>query len=414
MSVVAEGMGFEPMTPVSQGNRLAGGRTKPLCDPSRLILTNARKAFNGAHSPTALRMLEWPRATVTLRRFDSNDLERWVAAGIITADQRNAMLADVKGRGPLPGALDMSTLLYYAGGILVLVAYSVFLGLQWEELKEEGRVAIAAASMAFFAAVSFTLLRSERFRLPGELLTVATVAITPLLTFAVLDAAGLWPHEPTNWHFYHEWQAWDQAHLDYVGDLQRARLGMAAASLAVAVVVLCLVRSPFVAAAAAVGLGWLAVEGGQVATGPNIDEFEWGTAVSLLLATAGAVIVALGVALHGRTQRDYTTWLYVLGLTGLVGGLWGRAVDSDALGWGVGFLVVAVLVLLLSIPLQQRLFAIVGVAAAYSYFGKLVFDVFEGSAVAALAMAALGLAIVAMGMLYQRFSQRYRDQMKAG
>ena len=31
---MAEGMGFEPMTPVSQGNRLAGGRTRPLCDPS--------------------------------------------------------------------------------------------------------------------------------------------------------------------------------------------------------------------------------------------------------------------------------------------------------------------------------------------------------------------------------------------
>ena len=27
-------MGFEPMTPVSRGNRLAGGRTRPLCDPS--------------------------------------------------------------------------------------------------------------------------------------------------------------------------------------------------------------------------------------------------------------------------------------------------------------------------------------------------------------------------------------------
>ena len=31
-------MGFEPMTPVSQGNRLAGGRTRPLCDPSDIGL----------------------------------------------------------------------------------------------------------------------------------------------------------------------------------------------------------------------------------------------------------------------------------------------------------------------------------------------------------------------------------------
>ena len=31
---MAEGPGFEPGTPISQGNRLAGGRTRPLCDPS--------------------------------------------------------------------------------------------------------------------------------------------------------------------------------------------------------------------------------------------------------------------------------------------------------------------------------------------------------------------------------------------
>ena len=32
--VVAEGVGFEPTIPVSQDKRLAGARTRPLCDPS--------------------------------------------------------------------------------------------------------------------------------------------------------------------------------------------------------------------------------------------------------------------------------------------------------------------------------------------------------------------------------------------
>lgn len=152
----------------------------------------------------------------------------------------------------------------------MLIAYSVFLGLVWEDVDKEGRVGIAAASMAFFAAISLLLLRREHFRLPGELLTVATVAITPLLMFAVLDAAGLWPEEPTeeptHWPWTYQW--WEQARLDYVADLQRARLGMAAASLAAAVLALWRVRSPFLGAAAVVGLGWLAVEGGQAATGP--------------------------------------------------------------------------------------------------------------------------------------------------
>ena len=29
-------MGFEPTTPLSQGKRLAGARTRPLCDPSAI------------------------------------------------------------------------------------------------------------------------------------------------------------------------------------------------------------------------------------------------------------------------------------------------------------------------------------------------------------------------------------------
>jgi hypothetical protein len=31
---MAEGEGFEPSTPVTQGKHLAGARTRPLCDPS--------------------------------------------------------------------------------------------------------------------------------------------------------------------------------------------------------------------------------------------------------------------------------------------------------------------------------------------------------------------------------------------
>ncbi len=34
IEIVAEGVGFEPTIPVSQDKRLAGARTRPLCDPS--------------------------------------------------------------------------------------------------------------------------------------------------------------------------------------------------------------------------------------------------------------------------------------------------------------------------------------------------------------------------------------------
>ena len=48
-------MGFEPMSPLSQAKRLAGARTRPLCDPSlaTYMLSNVLKPSNtlASHDP---------------------------------------------------------------------------------------------------------------------------------------------------------------------------------------------------------------------------------------------------------------------------------------------------------------------------------------------------------------------------
>ncbi len=107
------------------------------------------------------------------RRFTERDLDRWVERGLITADQRDAILRDLETAQPDDSGLNLTTLLYYSGGLLVLVAYGIFLGLQWEQMNEGGRVAISAGSLAFFAAVSYLLsAQGERFRIPGELLRI--------------------------------------------------------------------------------------------------------------------------------------------------------------------------------------------------------------------------------------------------
>ncbi len=49
-SEVAEGEGFEPSTPVSQSKRLAGARTRPLCDPSAQSLILSKRPRPAATS----------------------------------------------------------------------------------------------------------------------------------------------------------------------------------------------------------------------------------------------------------------------------------------------------------------------------------------------------------------------------
>ena len=393
-------------------------------------------------------------------RITDADLDRWVEDGLITAGQRDDILRDLAAQQPAERGLNVTTLLYYSGGLLVLVAYSVFLGLQWEELNQGGRIIISALSFAFFGGVSQWLLRSGRFQLPGELLQVVAVAVVPLLLFAVIDTSGLWPEDPGYGRVApivspeerrdHEATLTEieesldegvltqeeqdrliqernelleivevpgrgvsgQERREYQTDLAWARMALAAATLLVALAAFGWSRSPFVLAAAVVAFAALVVDVTIVLQAAR-EDYTWRTPQTLAIAAMGAALVAVGVAVRDRTRRDYSIWLYVMGLIGLTVGLAESAFSSDAPGWAALWMLAALSVLALSIPLQQRLFAVAGLAAVFAYLAKLVFDVFE-SANAALVLVILGLLILGMGMLYQRFAERLFARPQSG
>ena len=350
---------------------------------------------------------EWRGRYNKLMRFSQADMERWVASGLITSAQRDAMAADLTARPERPG-LDLTTLLYYGGGLLVLLAYSIFLGLQWEEMNSGARIAISAASMAFFAIVAQVLMNSGRFRLPGELLQVVAAAIVPLFVFALLDAAGWWPDEP-GYRQIGGAQTWE----NYQSDLIWARMALGAGTLLAAGVAFWLSRSPFVLIAAIVAFISLTLDATlQVQQpGPYYDEwgwnYDWGVGQSLTVAAVGGTVLVAAVLSRGRSGRDYAVWLYVVGLAALAVGLGSQALDEDGAEaiWGTLWMVVALAILGLSLVLQERLFAAAGLAAMFAYFGRLVFEVFE-SANAALALVVLGMIVLSVGMLYQRYNER--------
>ena len=393
-------------------------------------------------------------------RITDADLERWVQDGLITAGQRDDILRDLAAQQPAERGLNVTTLLYYSGGLLVLVAYSVFLGLQWEELNQAGRIIISALSFAFFGGVSQWLLRSGRFQLPGELLQVVAVAVVPLLLFAIIDVSGLWPEDPGYGRVAPSVSPQEQRdreaaltqieegldegvltqeeqdrliqernelleivevpgrgvsgqeRREYQTDLAWARMALAVATLLVALAAFGWSRSPFVLAAAVVAFAALIVDVTIVLQAAR-EGYTWRTPQTLAIAAMGAALVAAGVAVRDRTRRDYSIWFYVMGLIGLTVGLAESAFSSDAPGWAALWLLAALTILALSIPLQQRLFAVAGLAAVFAYLAKLVFDVFE-SANAALVLVILGLLILCMGMLYQRFAERLFARPQSG
>ncbi len=333
-------------------------------------------------------------------RFTQRDLERWVEQGLLSAEQRDAILEEVTTHPPDEG-LNVVTLLYYGGGLLVLLAYGVFLGLQWEAMNEAGRVVLAAISLVFFAGISTYLIQDQRFRVPGELLQVVAVAAVPLLAFAVLDAVGLWPDDPG-------FRASFQEREEYQTDIAWARIGMAGVTLLAAWGAFRYSKSPYALVAGVLSVGWLVLDV-SFQIQPDRLEFEWETPQMVLLAFMGAGSVVMGILVAGKTDRDYSLWLYVLGFAGLAVGLGAKAFDTDVWAWSVLWLFVSLAIVALSIPLQQRLFAAAGLAGVFAYFARLVFDVFD-TAGAALALVVLGLMVLAAGAVYQRLSDRLGDQ----
>jgi hypothetical protein len=328
------------------------------------------------------------------RRFTDHDLDLWTRRGLISAEQRDAILREIADRPSSEPVLQLTTLLYYGGGLLILIAYGIFLGLQWESMASGWRIAISSGSLIFFAVVSNLLLRSEAYRLPGELLQVVTIAIVPLFVFALLDAAGIWPEETAF--------VTGARHDEYETDLAWARMGLAGAALAASAAGFARSRSPFVLLAGVVALGSLLLDASMLAQGVP-DHYEWTTPQYLLVAGLGAALLGAGFGVQGRTERDYTIWLYLAGLVALGVGLVPVVfADYAAAGWGVLWMIVALTITVLSVPLQERLFAAAGLTAVFAYLTKLVFEVFE-SANAALVLVLLGVAILGIGVLYQRY-----------
>jgi hypothetical protein len=329
-------------------------------------------------------------------------VDRWVERGIITPEQRDAILHDLAANRPLGAGLTLPTLLYYGGGLLALIAYAIFLGVQWADLNSSARIAISAASLLAFGVIAEWLLRTPSYRLPGELLQLVAVAIVPLFVFALLDAAGIWPHDPSRYTYQHYYQPASGAlRRQYQVDLTWARMGLAGATMAGALVAFRLSRSPFVLIAAIVSVISLFLDATIQIQGSHLN-YTWHAPQALVVATIGAAVLAAGILLRNRTERDYSPWLLVTGLAALAVGLSFKTFPENAAGWGALWVIVALVILALSVPLQERLFAVAGLAAIFAYCAKLVFDVFQ-DATAALGMALLGLLVLGAGLLYQRF-----------
>ena len=130
----------------------------------------------------------------------------------------------------------------------------------------------------------------------------------------------------------------------------------------------------------------------------TFDERAW---VSLIFG-ALLLVVAYLVDLRGKGE-DYAFWLYFFGLAAFWGGMTSLNSDSEVSKF-IYFLINLGLIGI-SLLLRQRVFLVAGSIGSFIYLGHLAWEIFEDSLMFPFVLTLGGLAVIALGVWYQKRRQ---------
>jgi hypothetical protein len=322
-----------------------------------------------------------------------NRLATAVERRLISAEQADALwnLFHEEETDPTRARFDLAHVLYYLGGVVVLAAMTVFLGLGWEQLGDGGLLLASALFTALYATLGGLLWRRPATKVPGGLLVTVAVFMVPLVTYALQRAAGWWPDgTPGDYQDFYSW-------------IDGGWFAMEVATVLAAVLAIRWVRFAFLATPLALAL-WFASMDVAPLLSASESRYAW-----VSLAT-GAVILVAAFLLDRRTPQDFAFWLYLAGLAAYWGGHLALA-QGGAWTWAL-FAAANVVLLALAVLLQRRVFLVFGALGIASYLGYLGGE-FAESLAFPLVLSALGLAIIACGILYARLRSRLEQAVQA-
>jgi uncharacterized membrane protein len=116
------------------------------------------------------------------------DLDRWIGAGLVAADKRDAILATI----PEARRLDAATALAWVGGVLAGVAVIAFVAANWDGMSRLARFAVLICTFLALAGAGAWAAHKQRLLFSNIALTIAACVFAASigLTGQIFDIAG--------------------------------------------------------------------------------------------------------------------------------------------------------------------------------------------------------------------------------
>ena len=333
----------------------------------------------------------------TIRR---SELDGAVRGGVLSAAQADRLVAFLEGDVTQPsGAAEprfsFVHVLYYLGGMIAIGAMSIFMTLGWNALGGWGGFVTAILYALLALSLTHWFLQRKQLDIPAGITATLAVVMVPLAIFAAQMALGYWDDK--------------KPFRDYHVFIDGRWIMMELGTLAVGAILLWRYRFPFMLMPIAVTLWYMSMDLVPFLFGDWRD-WEIRKFISLWFGLA-MVLVAFWVDLRSRFSRDYAFWLYLFGVLAFWGGL--SLMDSGSELGKLGYCGINLAMILLGAVLGRRVFAVFGGLGVAGYLGYLSYKVFRDSMIFPLALSLVGLAIIGLGVLWQRREAKWSAQLRA-
>lgn len=328
-------------------------------------------------------------------------LDQAVARGVISAEQREALLAMVVPERRT--GLSAVNIAYGVGALLALFAMGWFVVDRWEMLGSVGVMVVASGYAALFLLVARVLGR-EGFALARGVAVFLAVAITPLAAWGAGAAAGLWSEESLKVC---------SVVLPPFFPCDSTPVALELTTLLAGLFALRSVRFGPLAIPFALGSFVLPIHLLHLLREhpPTRVGDAWGWMFSAGLALIAAYAVERRTS-HGDTDPDYGRWMQLVAAVTVVAGL-GQIVGVHHLTRHLGPLF-ALMALTVSVYLRRMVWAVAGAVILFAYLVWLATDVFKLGLAFPLLLVVAGLVIIIGTVWVQRrlptlFTRDLRD-----
>jgi uncharacterized membrane protein YjjP (DUF1212 family) len=320
-------------------------------------------------------------------------LQAAVDKNILSPEQANDLFEHLRSSPATGPTFDFTHVLYYLGGLIAIGAMTLFMTLGWESFGGSGIFFICL----IYAAVGILLtnkFQSKGYAIPAGICATFVVALTPLAIYGIQQALGVWPDD-TTYREYHRYIKWHWLYME---------LG----TLAIGIAIAWKYKYPFLIMPIAVTLWYLTMDITAIISGGDIT---WDLR-KLVSMYSGLLMIglALWVDIRARRGADYAFWLYLFGVLAFWGGLSLQYSDSELskfIYFSINLIMIAIGALLV-----RRVFVIFGALGSCGYLAHLAGNVFQDSWLFPIALTAIGLLVIYLGVLWQKNEETITTRLR--